>query len=135
MSELILDHPLYKNHRVQLGTADGVYQHAIEGPRMRLVTTPIVLAAQRDNFYIIQLLLMRGAKISQPHDYFCDCIECSNQRVFDSVKYSRTRLNTFRALASPAYMSLSSDDPILTAFKLSNQLELLAEIEKEYKVI
>ena len=55
-------------------------------------------------------------------------------RVFDSVKYSRSRLNTFRALASPAYMSLFGDDPTLEAFKLSHQLEQLADIEKEYKV-
>ena len=31
-------------------------------------------------------------------------------------------------------MSLHSDDPTLVAFKLSHQLEQLAEIEKEYKV-
>ena len=55
-------------------------------------------------------------------------------RVFDSVKYSRSRLNTYRALASPAYISLNSDDPIRTAFTLSHELGQLSEIEKEYKV-
>lgn len=76
---------------------------------------------------------MRGCRISVPHDYFCGCIECSNQRKFDSVKYSKSRLNTYKALASSAYISLESDDPILTAFELSHELERLADIEKEYK--
>ena len=134
MCELMLDHPLYRNHRVKLSSLEGIYQNDVESPRLRPNSTPIILAAQKNNFYIVQLLLMRGAVIIPPHDYFCDCIECTNMRVFDSVKYSRSRLNTFQALASPAYITLSSDDPILTAFQLSHQLEQLAEIEKEYKV-
>ena len=88
----------------------------------------------KNNFYIVQLLLLRGSSITPPHDYFCDCIECSNMRVFDSVKYSRSRLNTYKALASPAYLSLNSEDPVLAAFDLSQKLEALSEIEKEYKV-
>ena len=134
MCELLLDHPLYNNHRIKLSSLDGIYQRGTEGPRLRPNTTPIILAAQRNNFYIVQLLLTRGATIAPPHDYFCDCIECSNTRVFDSVKYSRSRLNTYSALASPAYMTLSSEDPILTAFKMSQELGRLADIEKEYKV-
>ena len=133
--ELILEHPLYKNHRFQTETTDGVYMHKdTDTPRLRITSTPVILAAHRNNFYIVQLLLMRGAKITSPHDYFCDCIECTNMRVYDSVKYSRARLNTYRALASAAYISLSADDPILTAFQLSHQLEQLSDIEKEYKV-
>ena len=132
--ERILDHPLYRNQRMHLGAADAFYAKDGNTPRMRHNTTPIVLAAQRNNFYLVKLLLIRGGTILPPHDYFCDCIECSNMRVYDSVKYSRSRLNTFQALASPSYISLSSDDPILTAFQLSHQLEGLCDIEKEYKV-
>ena len=132
--EMIMEHPLYKNNRVQLSSTDGFYNKDADGPRLRPNTTPLVLAAHRNNFYIVQLLLSRGGQLTPPHDYFCDCIECSNQRVFDSVKYSLSRLDTYRALASSAYISLSSEDPILTAFQLSHQLELLSEIEKEYKV-
>lgn len=134
MCELILDHPLYNNHRFLTETTDGVYQQDSDTPRLRTTSTPVILAAHRNNFYILQLLISKGAKITPPHDYFCDCIECSNMRGYDSVKYSRSRLNTFRAQASSAYISLSAEDPILTAFRLSHQLEDLSEIEKEYKV-
>ena len=48
--------------------------------------------------------------------------------------HSRSRLNAYRGLASTAYLSLSCDDPILTAFELSKSLYTLAETEKEYKV-
>ena len=132
--ELLLDHPLYKNRRIQLSDSSGFYQQDTHIPRQRPNTTPIVLASHKNNFYIVQLLLLRGSRITPPHDYFCDCIECSNMRVFDSVKYSRSRLNTYKALASPAYLSLNSEDPVLEAFELSQKLEALAEIEKEYKV-
>ena len=134
MAELLLDHPLFRNHRFQTETTDGVYSNTQNTPRLRSTSTPVILAAHRNNFYILQLLIGRGARITPPHDYFCDCIECTNMRVYDSVKYSRSRLNTYRALASAAYISLSAEDPILTGFTLSHQLERLSEIEKEYKV-
>ena len=134
LCERILEHPLYKSNRVKLGSTDGFYQNITDSPRLTHNITPIVLAAKRNNFYIVQLLLLRGAQVAPPHNYFCDCVECSNQKKFDSVKYSRSRLETYHALASPAYISLSSEDPILTAFQLSNELEKLSEIEKEYKV-
>ena len=132
--ELILDHPLYKNQRIRMANSTAFYHQEMTGPRIRPDTTPIVLAGQNNNFRIIKLLMERGSSIKMPHDYFCDCTECTNMRVYDSVKYSRTRLSTFAALTSPAYISLSSDDPILTAFLLSHQMKQLADIEKEYKV-
>ena len=134
LCQLILEHPLYKNRRIKLAHSSGFYQQEADTPRQRPNTTPLVLAAQKNNFYIVQLLLQHGCLISQPHDYFCTCIECTNMREFDSVKYSRSRLNTFKALASPAYISLQSDDPVLEAFKLSRKLDKLSQIEKEYKV-
>lgn len=42
-----------------------------------------------------------------------------------------SRVNEYRALASPSLMCLSSDDPVLTAFKLSWELRNLAREEKE----
>lgn len=39
----------------------------------------------------------------------------------------------FRALASPAWISLTSSDPILSAFKLSRELQKRAKVEDEFK--
>ena len=42
-------------------------------------------------------------------------------------------MKLFLGLASPAYLALSSPDPMMTALYLSNELSNLAEIEKEFK--
>ena len=73
-------------------------------------------------------------RIEKPHEYSCPCTECSNHKEIDQVVFSRSRLNAFRGLASTAYMSLSTDEPFLNAFKLSNQLRKLKEREEHYKV-
>lgn len=44
-----------------------------------------------------------------------------------------SRLNEYRALASPSLIALSSNDPILTAFQLSWELRNLAFAEEESK--
>jgi transient receptor potential cation channel subfamily C protein 4 len=52
----------------------------------------------------------------------------------DSLKHSKSRVNAYKALASPSLISLSSKDPILTAFQLSWELKRLSRIENEFKV-
>lgn len=44
-----------------------------------------------------------------------------------------SRVNEYRALASPSLIALSSNDPILTAFQLSWELRNLALTEQECK--
>jgi hypothetical protein len=58
---------------------------------------------------------------------------CSLQVHADSLRHSLLRINTYRALASPAWISLTSPDPILSAFQLSWELEHLALRENEFK--
>lgn len=43
--------------------------------------TPIILAAHRDNYEIVKLLLDRGATIPQPHDVRCACSDCLQVRL------------------------------------------------------
>ena len=50
------------------------------------------------------------------------------------MNYSKSRVNAYRALASPSLISLSSKDPILTAFQLSWELKRLSRIENEFKL-
>ena len=49
------------------------------------------------------------------------------------MRYSKSRINAYKALASPSLISLSSKDPILTAFQLSWELKRLSRIENEFK--
>ena len=43
-----------------------------------------------------------------------------------------SRINSYRALASPSLIALSSTDPILTSFELSDELKSLAYEENEF---
>ncbi|XP_054744158.1 transient receptor potential-gamma protein [Anastrepha obliqua] len=95
--------------------------------------TPLILAAHRDNYEIIKILLDRGAVLPMPHDVRCGCDECVQSRQEDSLRHSRSRINAYRALASPSLIALSSKDPILTAFELSWELRRLSFLEHEFK--
>ena len=61
------------------------------------------------------------------------CDECVTSRREDSLRHSRSRINAYRALASPSLIALSSKDPILTAFELSWELRRLSFLEHEFK--
>ncbi len=64
----------------------------------------------------------------------CNCIECVTKSKEDSLNHSRSRINAYRALASPSLIALSSKDPILTAFELSWELRRLSRLENEFKM-
>ena len=107
----------------------GSYSH-----RFSQDVTPVILAAHCQEYEIVHTLLGKGATIDPPHDYFCCCDSCNYQQQYDSFSHSRSRINAYRGLASPAYLSLSNQDPVLAALELSNELAVLADIEKEFKV-
>nr|AGJ70290.1 transient receptor potential channel C [Terebratalia transversa] len=96
--------------------------------------TPIILAAHRDNYEILKILLDRGDHIPKPHGVRCSCRECIADTNEDVLRHSRSRINAYRALTSPSLISLSSKDPILTAFELSWELKRLSHMENEFKV-
>lgn len=56
------------------------------------------------------------------------------RKKLDSFSHSLSRINAYKGLASPAYLSLSSTDPVLTALDLSHELQILSNVEKEFKV-
>lgn len=95
--------------------------------------TPIILAAHRDNYEIIKILLDRGYRIPKPHDVRCSCKTCIAACTDDILRHSRSRINAYRALASPSLICLSSKDPILTSFELSWELRRLSRLENEFK--
>ncbi|KAM3910722.1 short transient receptor potential channel 5 [Leptodactylus fuscus] len=95
--------------------------------------TPIMLAAHTNNYEIIKLLVQRRVTIPRPHQIRCNCVECVSSSEVDSLRHSRSRLNIYKALASPSLIALSSEDPILTAFRLGYELKELSKVENEFK--
>ncbi|XP_069468696.1 short transient receptor potential channel 5 [Ambystoma mexicanum] len=95
--------------------------------------TPIMLAAHTNNYEIIKLLVQRRVTIPRPHQIRCNCVECVSSSEVDSLRHSRSRLNIYKALASPSLVALSSEDPILTAFRLGWELKELSKVENEFK--
>ncbi|KAJ7995720.1 hypothetical protein DPEC_G00247520 [Dallia pectoralis] len=95
--------------------------------------TPIILAAHTNNYEIIKLLVQKGVSVPQPHEVHCNCLECVSSSDVDSLRHSRSRLNIYKALASPSLIAMSSEDPFLTAFQLSWELQELSKVENEFK--
>ncbi|XP_029439552.1 short transient receptor potential channel 7 [Rhinatrema bivittatum] len=138
--EAILNHPAFaQGQRLTLSPLeqelrdDDFYAYDEDGTRFSHDITPIILAAHCQEYEIVHILLIKGARIERPHDYFCKCNECSEKQRKDSFSHSRSRMNAYKGLASAAYLSLSSEDPVLTALELSNELARLANIETEFK--
>ncbi|XP_012877578.1 PREDICTED: short transient receptor potential channel 3 isoform X6 [Dipodomys ordii] len=139
--EAILSHPAFAaSGRLTLSPCeqelqdDDFYAYDEDGTRFSPDITPIILAAHCQKYEVVHMLLLKGARIERPHDYFCKCAECAEKQRHDSFSHSRSRINAYKGLASPAYLSLSSEDPVLTALELSNELAKLANIEKEFKL-
>lgn len=95
--------------------------------------TPIILAAHTNNYEVIKMLVQKGVSVPQPHEVRCNCSECVSSSDVDSLRHSRSRLNIYKALASPSLIALSSEDPFLTAFQLSWELQELSKVENEFK--
>ncbi|XP_008830046.1 short transient receptor potential channel 7 isoform X2 [Nannospalax galili] len=140
--EAILNHPAFaQGQRLTLSPLeqelrdDDFYAYDEDGTRFSHDITPIILAAHCQEYEIVHILLLKGARIERPHDYFCKCAECTEKQRKDSFSHSRSRMNAYKGLASAAYLSLSSEDPVLTALELSNELARLANIETEFKFV
>ncbi|VDL85243.1 unnamed protein product [Schistocephalus solidus] len=127
--ELILQAQSERSHKKNLQGLLGHIQSSSFTPDI----TPLILAAHRDNYIIVKLLLDRGNQIAKPHEPRCACNACVQANREDSLQYSKHRINAYKALASPCFISLSSKDPILTAFELSSELKRLGDLENEFR--
>ncbi|XP_048398949.1 short transient receptor potential channel 7-like [Stegostoma tigrinum] len=138
--EAILNHSAFaQGHRLAMSPLeqelrdDDFYAYDEDGTRFSQDITPVILASHCQEYEIVHILLLKGARIEKPHDYFCKCSECVEKQKRDSFSHSRSRMNAYKGLASAAHLSLSSEDPVLTALELSNELAQLANIETEFK--
>lgn len=97
--------------------------------------TPLILACQCGHYEIIELLIERGHRITKPHPPDCACHECAMHFHEDDLLHAETlRLNLYRAICNPAYISHSTIDPILEAFNLSVELRRCSTISPEFRV-
>ena len=137
IAEAILKHPKYEElskESKKIGKRDFFFERGNEESQFASEITPLILAAQHNRFEIVLLLLMKGQTIEKPHKHDCMCMECKGKTEFDELRFAKSRLNAYRGLASEAYISLSSKDPILTAFELGQELREVAKAEKYFKV-
>ncbi|KAL3311746.1 Short transient receptor putative channel 7 [Cichlidogyrus casuarinus] len=132
---IIIEHPNYMAGEDQLKRLDSknAFFRTTEKSQFSPDITPLILAAHYNNHEMVQMFLSRNHRIDKPHSISCQCSDCQIRQDYDSLKRSRSRLNAYRALASPAYMALSSPDPIMTTFELRQEMMRLAEVEKEFK--
>ena len=94
--------------------------------------TPLTLAAHYNSYEILKILLDRGATLPTPHDLKCSCDSCLTSSQEDSLRFSLSRINAYKALSSPSLIALTSSDPILTAFQLSDELKKLRDMETQF---
>ncbi|KAL3859306.1 hypothetical protein ACJMK2_009531 [Sinanodonta woodiana] len=135
IAECILKHKRYLElwkERRRLGDDEHFFKTQFEESQFSPDITPLILASQKNQYEIVQLLLMRGETIAKPHKFNCMCQDCVNKMKFDELRSAKHRLNAYRGLASEAYISLSSKDPILTAFQLGRELKQLSSLEKYF---
>ncbi|KAM6987520.1 short transient receptor potential channel 6 [Tautogolabrus adspersus] len=131
--QALADSQMLTNSPSQAETHDDFFAYDEDGTRFSHDITPIILASQCHDYEIVHILFTKGARIERPHDYFCQCRICSEQQKHDSFSHSQSRINAYKGLASPAYLSLSNEDPVMAALELGNELAVLANIEKEFK--
>ena len=132
----IIEHPNYmagEDRLKRTGVRDPFFR-TDEKSQFSPDITPLILSAHYNNHEMIQMFLARNHTIEKPHPISCTCNDCVQKQNYDSLKRSRSRLNAYRAFASPAYMALSSPDPIMTTFELRQEMKALAQVEKEFKV-
>ncbi|XP_037767870.1 short transient receptor potential channel 2 isoform X1 [Chelonia mydas] len=109
------------------------FDHSIDNACFAPGVTPLTLACEKDLYEIVDMLVRKGHSIPRPHKISCTCLECSNGRTYDLLKFSLFRINTYKGIASRAYLSIASEDAMLTAFKLSRELQRLSCKEPEFK--
>jgi hypothetical protein len=91
-------------------------------------------SSQLNRFKIVQLLFDKGHRIEKPHELKCKCGECLNRFKIDSFRHAQSRLNSYKGLTSEIYITLVSDDPIITCFNLRKEVLFLAKKDNLFQV-
>ena len=112
--------------------------HVVGSLKRQACVTPLILAAQAENFQIVRLLLENGYTIYDPK--VSHRSSGSEKMVGEKLGPALYRLNGYRALACPVYIAASflqdvqsGPDPVHRAFVLNKELREMAEQEYEFQ--
>uniref|UniRef100_A0A5S6Q5V5 ANK_REP_REGION domain-containing protein n=1 Tax=Trichuris muris TaxID=70415 RepID=A0A5S6Q5V5_TRIMR len=96
--------------------------------------TPLMLAANYDNYSIVKLLIDHGETLEIPHRPDCRCRECKELNIKHGlIERAACRLYTYRALCSHAFLLHKSiEDPIMYAFVITRDLEKCQESDPDH---
>lgn len=128
--EVLIDHYLQLFNLEELYENSPSASQATQSSRKTPVNfLPLVVAAHLGNYDVLKLFISKGFKLERPHDVLCKCEHCQE----DYFRQSQKRLDIYRAMANPMWISLTGSDPFLTAFKLSKELKSSAKQEDEFE--
>ncbi|XP_074660520.1 short transient receptor potential channel 7-like [Tubulanus polymorphus] len=128
--KLILSHESYADNEAQSNRSrDSNSDRSQFSPDI----TPLILACHENNHEIIQLFIMREQRVEKPHQIDCQCSRCLTGASDDPLNFHLSRLHKYQALSSPAYMALTSTDPVATSFELRQEMTRVANSHKEFK--
>ncbi|XP_077863794.1 short transient receptor potential channel 4-like [Saccoglossus kowalevskii] len=113
------------DHIRKLGMTEYLYCRSLNGD-LHPDITPIILAAHHNNYEIIKILLDFGVRIEDPEYY-------TFQSEDITLQHSLGLLNVYKGLASQAYIALTSEDPINTAFELGMRLCQHSKSDYEFR--
>ncbi|MBN3326777.1 TRPC1 protein, partial [Atractosteus spatula] len=136
-SEVVGAVDILLNHRPRRSSKPSIAKliHRIQNPEYSTTmdVAPVILAAHRNNYEILTMLLKQDISLPRPHAVGCECTLCNVKNKKDSLRHSRFRLDIYRCLASPSLIMLTEEDPILRAFELSADLKELSLVEVEFR--
>ncbi|CAN7992770.1 unnamed protein product [Ixodes hexagonus] len=95
--------------------------------------SPVILAAQMNDWELIRFFLKRGVTVDPPHVASCMCSKCVNLTRARDVNVSTRNLNAYKAISSPHYMLQVSADPFLDSFLFVKHMEDAATVEEEFR--
>ncbi|KAG5850522.1 short transient receptor potential channel 1 [Anguilla rostrata] len=136
-SEVVGAVDILLNHRPRRASKPSIAKlmQRIQNPEYSTTmdVAPVILAAHRNNYEILTMLLKQDISLPRPHAVGCECTLCNAKNKKDSLRHSRFRLDIYRCLASPSLIMLTEEDPILRAFELSSDLKELSLVEVEFR--
>jgi hypothetical protein len=134
---MIIRHNVYR--KIYSSLQDGT-QMLRPDSQFSSAVSPLCLAAARNQFQVVSMLVKGKSAVGEPevitdpHSYNCSCETCYDNEKSDALRTATVRLETYRALASEAYIALTESDPIRRAFQLARNLRVVSHHEKHYQV-